>query len=77
MAKRKLAREQDKFMLRLPDGMRQRLAEIATANERSMNAEIIDRLRQSSDLTAEDERLARIEAKLDQLLNSNPTDRSA
>jgi hypothetical protein len=34
----------DKFMLRLPDGMRERLAEAAKANNRSMNAEIIFRL---------------------------------
>lgn len=32
---------QDKFMLRLPDGMRERLKEAAAANNRSMNAEIV------------------------------------
>ncbi|RWI85957.1 MAG: Arc family DNA-binding protein [Mesorhizobium sp.] len=35
---------QDQFMLRLPDGMRQRLKEAAESNQRSMNAEIIARL---------------------------------
>lgn len=34
----------DKFMLRLPDGMRDRIAQSAKANNRSMNAEIIARL---------------------------------
>lgn len=31
----------DKFMLRLPDGMRQRIKAAADANNRSMNAEIV------------------------------------
>lgn len=31
----------DKFMLRLPDGMRERIASKAKANNRSMNAEIV------------------------------------
>ena len=39
-----MARPDDKFMLRLPDGMRDRIAEIAKANGRSMNAEIVRRL---------------------------------
>lgn len=38
---------QDKFMLRLPDGMRERLKRAAAANNRSMNAEILHRLEQS------------------------------
>ena len=38
------AQLQDKFMLRLPDGMRDQLKADALANERSMNAEIIARL---------------------------------
>lgn len=37
----------DKFMLRLPDGMRDQLKETAAANNRSMNAEIIARLEES------------------------------
>lgn len=32
---------QDKFMLRLPDGMRERIKAAAEANNRSMNAEIV------------------------------------
>jgi hypothetical protein len=34
----------DKFMLRMPEGMRDRIALEAEKNKRSMNAEIIDRL---------------------------------
>lgn len=40
----KTGRESDKFMLRLPVGMRERLAEAAAANGRSMNAEVVSRL---------------------------------
>lgn len=36
--------QQDKFMLRLPDGMRDRIKRVAEANNRSMNAEILDTL---------------------------------
>jgi plasmid stability protein len=35
---------QDKYILRLPDGMRDRLKDEAAKNKRSLNAEIIDRL---------------------------------
>lgn len=34
-------RESDKFMLRLPDGMRDRIKAAADGNNRSMNAEIV------------------------------------
>lgn len=40
-------RDSDKFMLRLPDGMRDRIAEEAKKNNRSMNSEIIARLEQT------------------------------
>ncbi|WP_211097475.1 Arc family DNA-binding protein [Burkholderia sp. LS-044] len=39
-----VGRESDKFMLRFPDGMRDRIAESAKKNGRSMNAEIVSRL---------------------------------
>jgi hypothetical protein len=42
-----VSRESDKFMLRLPDGMRERIAEVAKANGRSMNAEIVARIEAS------------------------------
>lgn len=38
---------QDKFMLRFPDGMRDRLKAEAAKNNRSMNAEIISRLEET------------------------------
>ncbi|MDC7745006.1 Arc family DNA-binding protein [Rhizobium binxianense] len=41
--------EQDKFMLRLPAGMRDAIREEADANGRSMNAEIVHRLENSLD----------------------------
>lgn len=40
---------QDKFVLRLPDGMRDEIAKAAKANGRSMNAEIVNRLKDSLD----------------------------
>lgn len=45
----------DKFMLRLPDGMRDRIAEAAEANKRSMNAEIVARLEGSFSASHTDE----------------------
>lgn len=44
-------RDSDKFMLRFPDGMRERVAEAAKAAGRSMNAEIVQRLEQSFERT--------------------------
>nr|WP_092046278.1 Arc family DNA-binding protein [Methylobacterium pseudosasicola] len=43
------SRRQDQFVLRLPDGMRERIADAARANNRSMNAEIVSRIQQSLD----------------------------
>lgn len=37
----------DKYIVRFPDGMRERIAEAAKANNRSMNSEIIARLEAS------------------------------
>jgi len=52
------SRTADKFVLRLPDGMRERIAEIAREQHRSMNSEIIARLesslRQSNELVSAD-----------------------
>lgn len=42
--KAKTTRESDKFMLRFPQGMRDRIADVAKAAGRSMNAEIVARL---------------------------------
>jgi hypothetical protein len=41
------SRTADQFVVRLPDGMRDRIAESAKANKRSMNAEIVARLQES------------------------------
>lgn len=43
----------EKYLIRFPEGMRERLAETAKANNRSMNAEIVARLERS---LADDER---------------------
>lgn len=37
----------DRFMLRMPDGMREKLADAAKANKRSVNAEVVARLEAS------------------------------
>jgi len=42
-----MARDDPKFMLRLPDGMREKIAVEAKENGRSMNAEIVARLERS------------------------------
>ena len=41
------SRTADKFVVRLPDGMRERIGEVARSHRRSMNSEIIARLEQS------------------------------
>jgi len=41
------SRTADKFVVRLPSGMRDRIAEVARTNHRSMNSEIIARMEQS------------------------------
>jgi hypothetical protein len=41
------SRTADKFVVRLPDGMREHIAEVAKNHHRSMNSEIIARLEQS------------------------------
>ncbi len=41
------SRTADKFVVRLPEGMRDQVADVARKNHRSMNSEIIDRLEQS------------------------------
>ncbi|MCJ8167987.1 Arc family DNA-binding protein [Atopomonas sediminilitoris] len=46
------SRTADKFVLRLPQGMRDRIAEVARQRHRSMNSEIINRLEQSLSIDA-------------------------
>jgi hypothetical protein len=45
--KKSPGRGSDQFVLRFPDGMRDRIASLAAENGRSMNAEIISRLEQT------------------------------
>lgn len=60
MEKTTVTRDSDKFMLRFPDGMRDRIREAAEANGRSMNAEIVQRLQDSfsENKQAKDDELA-------------------
>ena len=39
-----ISRTADKFVVRLPDGVRERIAEVAKESRRSMNSEIVQRL---------------------------------
>jgi hypothetical protein len=48
---------QDKFIVRLPDGMRDQISAAAKANKRTMTAEIVSRLERSF----QEERLLKIE----------------
>jgi hypothetical protein len=48
---------QDKFIVRLPDGMRDQISTAAKANKRTMTAEIVSRLERSF----QEERLSKIE----------------
>lgn len=41
------SRTADKFVVRLPDGLRADIALLADSNDRSMNSEIINRLKRS------------------------------
>lgn len=59
MEKPSVTRESDKFMLRFPDGMRDRLKEAAHTNGRSMNAEIVARLQASFEASDDAEQLRR------------------
>lgn len=42
----------DKYVLRMPDGMREKITELAKANGRSMNAEMVLMLQQAIDARA-------------------------
>lgn len=44
------SREQDKFVLRMPDGLRPEISDAASINHRSMNSEIIFRLNRTIEL---------------------------
>lgn len=46
-----VSRESDRFIVRLPDGMREQLSASAKENGRSMNAEVVARLQASYEPT--------------------------
>lgn len=49
MEKKNVTQPQDKYIVRLPDGLRERIRQSAEAHKRSMNSEIIERLLESLD----------------------------
>lgn len=67
MSEKVTSRESDKFMLRLPDGMRDSLKAEAETNKRSMNAEIVARLEESLSRN-EDEARQRASETADQIV---------
>lgn len=58
------SRTADKFVVRLPEGMRERIAHVARVNHRSMNSEIIDRLERSMSETGDEPLVAEVEGLL-------------
>jgi hypothetical protein len=56
---KKTNRESDKFMLRLPPGMREAVAREAEKSGRSMNAEIVERIARSFERSADPQEIAR------------------
>lgn len=47
------SRTADKFVVRLPDGLRHRIFDASVINRRSMNSEVVSRLDRSLDLDQE------------------------
>jgi plasmid stability protein len=72
---KRAGRDSDQFMVRLPDGMREALAELAARNGRSMNAEIVHALAVhfANEASPTESQLSAIETRikvlLDQLAN--------
>jgi uncharacterized coiled-coil protein SlyX len=54
----------DQYMLRFPDGMRENLAKLATANGRSMNTEIIAALEKHLE---RDDKISELDQEIEQL----------
>lgn len=65
---------EEKFVVRLPDGMRERIALRARENTRSMNSEIVHRLEATVELEAALDRAHKI---IDQLLAAAPANEQA
>lgn len=68
MANKPQRKEEEKFVVRLPAGMRDRIAVKARVNARSMNAEIVHRLERATELEVE---LARAHQVIDRLLSDS------
>jgi hypothetical protein len=67
-AKAPVTRASDKFILRLPDGMRAKINAVATANGRSMNSEIVSRLESSfTEQSRVEAALADLRANMDKI----------
>lgn len=58
------SREHDKFVVRLPEGLRPEIAAVARLNHRSMNGEIINRLQRTLVLEQLQERQSELIAQL-------------
>ncbi|MGV8831703.1 MAG: Arc family DNA-binding protein [Devosia sp.] len=62
------SRKLDQYIVRFPDGMRDRLKTAAASANRSLNAEIVDRLEQSFELSDGLESLGNISQNFSELL---------
>jgi len=60
------SRTADKFVVRLPDGLRERINEAAENNHRSMNGEIVARISGSLDLERKYEEMRQLNSFLSQ-----------
>ena len=60
------SRTADKFVVRLPDGLRERINEVADKNHRSMNGEIVARIDGSLDLERKYEEMRQLNSFLNQ-----------
>lgn len=68
MSNQPLRRNEEKFVIRLPAGMRSRIADVARTNARSMNSEILHRLEHIEELESALDRATRV---IDQLLGDS------
>lgn len=64
MAEETPVRDFDKFMLRMPEGMRDRIAREAKTNGRSMNAELIARIEKTLE---DDTALVKLTGRVEEL----------
>lgn len=63
------SQSQDKFIVRLPDGLRERIKLAADLNNRSMNAEIVDALEEKYPPISDDPKLAELHRLLSKYLS--------